>query len=115
MRGREGGQPLGQQVVAGEARPNLDEVAGLAEVGDGLGQEDGDVAVLGPQRMVPAALDARLAGRAGHGLLGPGRVARLALRSSRLSMPWSWTLAALVCDDLGHESGSLSLDTVSSV
>ena len=79
VRGGEGGLALGKEVIAGEARANLDEFAGLADVGNGVGQEDGDVAVLGPQRMVLPPLDAGLAGRAGDRLLGFGRIARLAL------------------------------------
>ena len=62
--GRERRQALRDQIVASEPRPDLDQVAGLAEFGDGLGQDQIDVAVLGTAGMILAALDAGLPGRA---------------------------------------------------
>ena len=65
MGGGEGSQALGKQVVAREAGADLDEVAGLAEVRNRVGQQDLHVPVLGAHRVILAALHAGLADRRG--------------------------------------------------
>ena len=65
----EGRQALRNQIVASETRPDLDEVARLAERGDRLGQDQVNVAVLGTTGVVLSALDPRLPGRP-RGLVG---------------------------------------------
>ena len=66
IRGGKRRHPLRNQVIASEPGTNLDEVARLADLRNTLGQDQLDVAVLGPAGMILAALDAGLARRTGR-------------------------------------------------
>ena len=96
VRGGEGGQALGEQVVAGEAGADLDEVAGLADVGDGVGQEDLHVAVLGAQSGGSCGARRRAGGAAGDRLARPvglACAAGLGLRLGRGALALAFGLA----------------------
>src|SRR5262249_40323066 len=57
---REGRQPLRNQIVSSKSRPHLDDITGLAELGDRLCQDQLNMPMLGATRMVLASFDAGL-------------------------------------------------------
>jgi len=105
VRGRERRLALGEEEIAGEPGAHLDELSGLAEVGDRVGQEQADVAVLGPERMVLPPFNARLARGTGR-LLGP--LGGLGLAAG-LGGCLGFGPGAFGIGGLGHGNGSFSI------
>jgi hypothetical protein len=102
-----GRQALWDQIVSSESWADCDEVSGLPELRDGLSQNELDVTVLGPTRMILAPLDTRLPGWPGRGGFHLTGFGRLGLAFCLYSGRTGFGFGGFGIGRLGHEFPNL--------